>query len=147
MLHCLRWPNDPTHPERPPRPRGGILMARRGGLTTLEVYRCMPSEAQMQDTMVEAVVARHGRAWHLRDARQSPELVDLPDLLVLLPTGLAMMLEVKSQRRTITTGQMAVADLLRVCDRFVGGIVRPMPKNDHEMSYDEALRLIQEDEA
>jgi hypothetical protein len=122
---------------------------RRGagrGETSIEVYRSLPGEKAMQDAIVAAVVARHGRAWHLRDARQAPEMVDLPDLLILLP-GVAMMWEVKSQRRTITTGQRVVADLLGRCDRFVGGIVRPVPKSDDEWSYDEVLALIEQIES
>jgi hypothetical protein len=109
-------------------------------LVTVDRYRRRATEAQMEGAIRDLVRLRGGRCWHLVDARDAPELVDLPDLLILVP-GLAAWIELKSQRRIITPGQAEVAALLASATRFVGGIVRPDPR-DGELSYDELLEVL-----
>jgi hypothetical protein len=109
----------------------------RSGILTPADYRRRATEAGMERTIRELVDLRGGRLFHLRDARQAPELEDLPDLIVLLP-GQAAIVELKSQRRRLTSGQRQVRELLRGPIAFFGGVVRPMPKVD-EQSYDDFL--------
>lgn len=103
----------------------------------IEQYRRLPTEAAMEHAIRRAVSLKGGRCWHLGDARNAPELTDLTDLIVVVP-GVAALAELKSMRRVVTPGQREVADLLATVERFVGGIVRPVPRNG-EMSYDEFL--------
>lgn len=97
----------------------------------------------MERTIRELVDLRGGRLFHLRDARQAPELEDLPDLIVLLP-GQAAIVETKSQRRRVTAGQREVQELLRGPIAFFGGVVRPVPRSG-EQSYDDFLEWLKGD--
>jgi hypothetical protein len=94
----------------------------------------------MRDAIGELVAWRRGRMFYVRDSRAAPETQDMTDLIVVVP-GLAALLELKSQRRATTPGQAEVAALLRTVTRFVGGIVRPQPK-DGELGYDEVLAIL-----
>lgn len=108
----------------------------------IQRYQRMPTEDQMMHAIQEAVGFRQGRLFHLRDARMAPELEDLSDLIVVVP-GFAALAELKSQRRTVTTGQLEVATLLSTVTRFWGGIVRPVPR-EGETSYDDFLRMLED---
>lgn len=94
----------------------------------------------MQLGIAELVGLRGGRLFHVRDARRSPELEDLPDLIVIAPPLLGLW-ELKSATRRITRGQLQVAELLARCDRLSTGIVRSVPRPG-ELGYDEALDLL-----
>lgn len=109
--------------------------------TALETYRRTITEAAMQDAIQEIVTLKGGKLWHLRDARKAPELTDLTDLIIVVP-GFASLVEVKSQRRIVTPGQMDVAALLATVTRFWGGVVRPMPR-EGELSYDEFVAMLE----
>lgn len=115
-------------------------MPSRSGVVDLPTYRRLPSEAAMEEAIRELVALKGGRSWHVRDSRNAPEMVDFPDLAILLPPY-AMQLEVKSQRRIVTDGQKEVAGLLKACTRFVGGIVRPDPMKG-EWAYDDILDFL-----
>lgn len=95
-------------------------------MTSIERYQRLPSEDQMQEAIEEAVRLKGGRVWHLRDARTSPELADLPDLIIVVDEFVAL-LEIKSQTRRLTPGQQEVAGMLRCATRTVAGVVRPDP--------------------
>lgn len=95
----------------------------------------------MEEAIRDLVKHKHGRVFHLRDASRAPELVDLPDLIVLLP-GLVALLELKSARRAVTPGQAEVAGLVASAGRVVGGIVRAVPRAG-EIGYDEMLELLE----
>jgi hypothetical protein len=103
-------------------------------------YRRRATEAQMETTIRDLVDLQGGRLFHLNDARQAPELKDLPDLIVLTP-GRAAIVETKSQKRRTTAGQRQVMELLRGPIVFFGGIVRPVPK-EGERSFDEFLEWL-----
>ncbi len=112
----------------------------------IERYRRAPTEASMEAAIRDLVALRHGKVFHLRDARRAPELADLPDLIVLLPPspgrpGLVALLELKSHRRPVTPGQAEVAGLVASAGRVVGGIVRANPR-EGELSYDDILSLL-----
>lgn len=117
----------------------------RGILTPAE-YRRRATEAEMEDAIRKLVKLRGGRTFHLRDARQAPELEDLPDLIVLLPpnasgTGQVAIIELKSQKRRMTNGQREVRELLAGPISFLGGVVRPVPRSG-ERSYDDFLEWL-----
>jgi hypothetical protein len=105
-----------------------------------EDYQRRTTEAQMETTIRDLVNLNGGRLFHLRDARQAPELEDMPDLIVLTP-GHAAIVETKSQKRRTTTGQRQVMELLSGPIAFFGGIVRPVPR-DGERSFDEFLEWL-----
>lgn len=92
----------------------------------------------MQDAITDLVGARGGRCWHVRRSDVAPELVDLPDLLILDPRGnRAVLAELKSQRRHITDGQAAVLALAANCQTFHSFTVRPEPRDETETGYDQ----------
>lgn len=111
-------------------------------ITSLDRYRRLPSEEQMMRAIADLVALKNGRWFHVRDARTSPELADMWDLGIVI-SGFAALVEVKSQTRIVTPGQHQVADLLGTVERFWGGVVRPIPKSDAEMSYDEFLAMLE----
>ena len=100
------------------------MSAARTRARTETAYANRATEAQMTKTIAELVTLRGGRLWHLRDARNAPELEDLPDLIIVCPPVIALV-ELKSAKRRVTLGQAAVAALLEQCDTALGGIVRP----------------------
>jgi hypothetical protein len=98
-------------------------------MTTITRYRRTVSEAAMREAIIELVTLQGGRVFYIADTRQAPELVDLPDLIVLLPHRRAVaFVELKSQRRATTPGQEAVLELLAECQVCESFIVRPEPK-------------------
>lgn len=108
-------------------------------LTPLRRYHRSVTEDQMEQAIRDLIRGK-GRIFHLRDARTSPELADLPDLIVIAPPVLAI-LELKSFRRKATTGQIEVMQLLADCSQLVTGIVRIEPR-EGEMSFDEVLSML-----
>lgn len=106
---------------------------------SIQQYRRLPLEVDMERTITEAVELLGGRVFSVRDSR-GLNVQDMPDLLIILPPVVAL-LELKSQRRKITDGQLDVLAMLAECDRVVSGVVRPDPK-DGEISLDEALEVI-----
>lgn len=94
----------------------------------------------MAAAIKEAVEYRGGRCWHARDSR-GQNLTDMLDLVIVLPPYVALV-ELKSQRRPTTPGQLHTLDLLAECTRIESLIVRPVPK-DGETSYDDFLRWIE----
>lgn len=109
-------------------------------MSTLARYRRTMREDAMQVAIEELVALRQGRVWHVRRSDNAPELVDLPDLLILDPTGSrAILAELKSQRRSVTAGQAAVLQLAAQCRHFHSFTVRPEPRDETETSYDAFL--------
>lgn len=104
-------------------------------------YQQCTTEAEMEDAIRDLVALRGGRCWHVNDARSSPEMADAPDLLILLP-GAAFWIELKSQKRHVTPGQKEVAALMATVTRFVGGTIRPHPR-EGELSFDELIALLE----
>lgn len=99
-------------------------------------FRESVSEAAMQDAIEQVVRMRGGRTFHVRRADVAPELVDLPDLLILDPMGSRIVLaELKSQKRQVTPGQQTVLAMARECGSFHPFLVRPTPKDHTETSY------------
>ena len=114
----------------------------RVATVTADQYRRLPSEAEMLAAITDLVTLKGGRLWHLHDARTAPELVDLWDTTAILPGGLLVCLEVKSQARPFeSAGQEAVCRMLESVGRVVTGVVRPVPKPG-EYSYDEVLDIL-----
>lgn len=114
-----------------------------GGMTPIARYRRTMREDAMQVAIEELVALRQGRVWHVRRSDVAPELVDLPDLLILDPAGnRAVLAELKSQRRSVTAGQAAVLQLAARCERFHSFTVRPEPRDETEMSYDSFLNYL-----
>lgn len=109
-------------------------------LTPLRRYHRSATEAQMERAIRDLIRGR-GRVFHLHDARRAPELVDLPDLLIIAPPVLAV-IELKSQRRVVTPGQAEVIQLLAGCSDLFAGIVRPEPSADEEWSFDEVIEAL-----
>lgn len=104
-------------------------------------YQQRTTEAEMEAAIRDLVARKGGWAWHVKDARQSPEMAHAPDLFILVP-GAAFWIELKSQRRTTTPGQKEVAALMITVTRFVGGIVRPVPR-EGEMAFDELIKMLE----
>lgn len=112
---------------------------------TIITYRSLPRESGMERTIREGVERLGGYVWSVRDSRQLA-VEHMPDLIIVLPKpegtdGVVALLELKSQKREVTTGQRHVLDLLAGCNRLVTGVVRPVP-NEGEMSLNDALELI-----
>lgn len=110
---------------------------------TLDRYRRSPTEAEMRQTIHDAVESLGGRVFHVRDSRRL-DVTDMPDLLIVAPPLVAL-LELKSQKQQVMMGQAHVLTLLEDCDHIVSGIVRPDPKPG-ELSLDDALALLQGEE-
>ncbi len=104
--------------------------------TNLDRYLASSSEVDMQRAIEDLVRMRNGRLWHVRNSKASPELVDLPDLLIADPKASRVIFaELKSQSRKVTPGQAVTLQLFGECTTFESGIVRPIP-HPGEWSYD-----------
>ena len=109
-------------------------------MSPLTRYRRTMREDAMQLAIEQLIGLRQGRVWHVRRSDVAPELVDLPDLLILDPAGnRAVLAELKSQKRSITAGQAAVLALASQCQHFHSFTVRPEPRDETETSYDAFL--------
>ena len=110
---------------------------------TVAAYRARTTEAQMEDAVRKLVALNGGRLFHLRDARQAPELEDLQDWLIVAPWLNAVVLaEAKSAKRRITPGQQAVIELCRECWRFESFVVRSVDPKPGEVGYDDFLEWL-----
>lgn len=112
----------------------------------IKSYRRTLTESEMTDAISDLVAIRHGRMWHCRNTSRSPELEDMPDLVILLPSngvtpGLLAVAELKSPSRQLTRGQRQVAELMSSVTSVFCGVVRPEPKED-EFSYDDFLDVL-----
>lgn len=109
-------------------------------MTPLARYRSTMREDAMQLAIEELVALRQGRVWHVRRSDVAPELVDLPDLLILDPEGnRAVLAELKSATRSVTSGQRAVLEMAAQCSRFDSFIVRSHSPKEGEVTYDAFL--------
>lgn len=94
------------------------------------------TEAQMQATIDDVVARLGGLVYHVRNSSKSPELVHLPDDLIILPNrGMVVFAELKSQKRAITPGQQLVLDMLSACSQVHTFLVRPEPLGPDEIAY------------
>lgn len=113
---------------------------------TAAAYQRRTTEAEMRKTIADLVKQRQGRLWFVRDSRASPETEDAPDLLILCPcrdgSTMALWIELKSRKRIVTAGQKEVAALMATVTRFVGGTVRPNPR-EGEMAFDDLVALLE----
>lgn len=119
-------------------------MSRRPRFSTVsaDAYLRDSVEAEMQAGLDQIVRLKGGRSWHLEDARNAPELVDIWDTTILLP-GWVFLLELKSNHRGFeSAGQAEVAARLNDIRRVVSGVVRPEPVSPNEYSYDELLDIL-----
>jgi hypothetical protein len=102
---------------RPRRPRAAVEYSHRA------------AEAQMEQTIRDLVELRGGHVFHLRDARNAPEMEGFPDLVIICPPVLALV-ELKSAKRKIEPKQAIVNAMLGECTRLVTGIYRPWDLDD-----------------
>lgn len=106
-------------------------------------FQTMPTEAGMQEAVQQLVDLRGGRLFHVRRSDVAPELTDLLDWLIVDPrAGRVLLIEAKSQTRLITRGQADLLTMLRECDRFETGVVRPEPLGPAEIAYTSFLDFL-----
>lgn len=106
-------------------------------------YAARVTEAQMQAAIAELVTMRHGRMFHLVRSDVAPEMVDLPDLLIVDPAGQRLILaELKSAKRRVTPGQAHLMAMARECIRCEAMIVRAGEPREGEVSYDRFLEWL-----
>ena len=110
---------------------------------SIAAFKRSMTEAAMEDAVRQVVTRLGGRVYHVRRSDQAPEMVDFPDLVVILPNrSVVAFVELKSQTRRVTDGQHEVMEMLSLCDAVVSAIVRPEPKGN-EWSYDELMDWLQ----
>lgn len=113
---------------------------------TAAQYQERSSEADMRATVKELVERKGGRLFFVRRSDVAPELVDLPDWLIILPrpngTGVVILAEAKSVKRNLTQGQGEFLELCRECTRFESFVVRAANPRDGEISYDAFLDFL-----
>jgi hypothetical protein len=115
---------------------------RRQPSMTTHDYQVASLESEMEATIRELVAHKHGMMWHIRRSDHAPETENMPDLLILLP-GRLFLVELKSQDRPLTPGQVAVKALMSTITDVTCGVVRPDPRPG-EMSFDALLAVIAE---
>ena len=119
-------------------------------MTTVSRYRKQATEADMEATVRDLVRLRGGRFFHVTRSDLVPELTDLPDWLILLPrpngAGIVILAEAKSANRRVTLGQQTVLALAAECSRFESFVVRSVNPKDGEISFDQFLAFLGDDE-
>ena len=108
--------------------------------STAKAYGSTATEHSLELAIAEYVARNGGRCWHVRDSR-GMNVVDMPDLLIILPPMIGL-IELKSQRRKVTAGQHEVLRLISECRVIESGIVRPIPQ-EGEMSLDDVLEVME----
>lgn len=99
------------------------------------------TEAAMQAALIEAARLNGWLVYHTFDSRRSDP--GWPDL-ALVRDDVLHLFELKSQRGRVKPEQAAwIAALERVM-LVLPAIVRPEPREDGEMSYEQALDLLRE---
>lgn len=115
---------------------------RLAGSYSVPGYRRRSTEDGMTETVEELVDLLGGRMFHVNDSRTAPETVDMPDLLIIVPNLIAVV-ELKSQKRATTVGQMVVRELMASIPEnpyLVAWHVRPEPNRElGERSFEELL--------
>lgn len=111
---------------------------------TVAAYRRSARESDMERAVAELVALNGGRLWHVRRSDVAPELVDLPDWLILAPhLGAVILAEAKSVRRELTPGQREVMAMLAECRRAESFVVRAgEARNETETGYDTFLAYL-----
>lgn len=127
-----------------PRTGGaGVRTSEVDRVTALDVYRRSKKESDMQRTASECVGHLGGRLFHVRRSDVAPELVDLPDWLIIAPhLRTVALIEAKSQKRKLTDGQESVLAMLAECDRLLTGVVRPDP-HPGEIAFEDFMNWLE----
>lgn len=94
------------------------------------------TEAELQAGLIEAAKLHGWECFHDYDSRRSAP--GFPDL-VLAKSGRVLFLELKAQRGRVSADQRRWLAALDGTPGIVAAVVRPEPKEDGEMSYDDAL--------
>lgn len=95
------------------------------------------TEAEMLKLFADLAGAGGGMMFHVRDARRQ-RVTGLTDVLLILPPVIGFF-ELKTMRDSLRPDQGDLLQLLTRCDRIESGIVRPVPKQESEMTMDEAV--------
>lgn len=97
----------------------------------------------MRDAIEKLVTLHAGHLFFVNDSRRAPEMEDWLDLELIIPhLGTVAHVELKSQRRNVTAGQRRILTLLQECPRSEAFIVRPVPRDETETSYDDFIRWL-----
>lgn len=108
---------------------------------TATKYQQRMSEADMEQS-IRGAVGNKGIVFHIRDSRNSPEMVGFPDLVICLPEkSMVLFVELKSQARRLTPDQKVVMWALEQCHEVRAYIVRPEPKAG-EVGFDQLLEVL-----
>jgi hypothetical protein len=99
-----------------------------------DAYNETASENALELAITEYVARNGGKCWHARDSR-GQNLKGMLDLHIVLPPTV-MDVELKSQKRVVTTEQQETLALLARCSEFAYAVVRPSPKPG-EVTLDE----------
>lgn len=120
-----------------------VARRRRDQMTAAE-YQAGMLEAEMERTVRDLVTQQGGEFFHIHRSDRVPELAHVPDWLIVAPWLRSFLwIEAKSQERIVTPGQRALLTKLAECDRFVSGIVRPLPLDPlEEIQYDTLLDFL-----
>lgn len=99
------------------------------------------SEGAMQAAIKQAALANGWLYHHAADSRRSD--AGLPDVIAVRGEVLAVM-ELKRQNGRLRPEQRQWIDALEQVRWVIPAVVRPEPRHDGELSYDDALALLAE---
>lgn len=99
-------------------------------------WQLMATESMLQDTIRVAALRNGWAFYHTRDSRRSD--AGFPDC-ICVKDGRMLVFELKAQGGRVSRKQRAWIAAFDGVPMVLAAIVRPEPKEDGEMSFDDAL--------
>lgn len=128
-----------------------------GRRSHIQRYTDSATESDTLKALKDFALARGGVLFHIRDSR-GLDVVGLPDTIIVLPPyyspdtgqelhpGTLSMFELKTRRDRLSAPQRHILELLEQVTTVASGVIRPTPKQEYEISLDEALRWLGKEE-
>lgn len=104
-------------------------------------WQLLAAESALQDTIRVAALRNGWHFYHTRNSRRSD--AGFPDC-VCIKDGRMLVFELKAQKGKVTPQQRRWIEAFDALPMVIAAIVRPEPKEDGEMPFDDALGMLGE---
>jgi hypothetical protein len=99
-------------------------------------WQVLAAERDLQETLRIAALRNGWMAYHTHDSRRSES--GFPDL-ILIRDGRMLVFELKAQKGRVSPQQRAWIAAFDLLPMTIAAVVRPEPKTEGEISFDQAL--------
>ena len=106
---------------------------------TAPEWQLLATESALQDAIRVAALRNGWAFYHTRDSRRSD--AGFPDVIAV-KDGRMLVFELKAQKGRVSPQQRRWIAAFEDVPMVVAAIVRPEPKEDGEMSFDQAVEML-----